>query len=31
MPKYRITAPTGETYEVTAPEGATQDQVMAYV
>lgn len=31
MPKYRITAPTGESYEVTAPDGATQDQVMAYV
>lgn len=30
MPKYRITAPTGETYEITAPEGASQDDVMAY-
>lgn len=31
MPKYRIKAPDGKTYEVTAPEGATQAQVLAYV
>jgi hypothetical protein len=31
MPKYRITAPDGKSYDVTAPEGATQEQVLAYV
>ena len=31
MPKFRITAPNGKSYEVTAPDGATQDQVMSYV
>ena len=31
MPKYRITAPNGKTYEVSAPDGASQDQVLAYV
>jgi hypothetical protein len=31
MPQYRITAPTGETYNVTAPDGASQDDVMKYV
>lgn len=30
MPTYRITGPDGGTYEVSAPEGATQDQVLAY-
>ncbi len=30
MAKYRITAPDGNTYEVTAPDDATQDQVLAY-
>lgn len=30
MPTYRITGPDGRTYEVSAPEGATQDQVLAY-
>lgn len=30
MSVYRVTTPTGEAYNVTAPEGATQDQVMAY-
>lgn len=30
MAKYRITAPDGDTYEVTAPDDATQDQVLAY-
>lgn len=31
MPTYVVTAPDGKEYEVTAPEGATQDQVLAYV
>jgi hypothetical protein len=31
MPKYRITSPDGRTYEVTAPDGASQADVMAYV
>jgi hypothetical protein len=31
MPKYRITAPDGKTYEVNAPDGASQDDVLAYV
>ncbi len=30
MPKYRITAPDGGTYEVNAPEGATEQEIMAY-
>lgn len=30
MPKYRITAPDGQTYEVTAPEGASEQDVLAY-
>ncbi len=30
MPKYRITDPSGQTYEVNAPEGASEDDVMAY-
>lgn len=30
MPTYEITAPDGEVYEVDAPEGATEAQVMAY-
>lgn len=30
MPKYRITGPDGNTYEVTAPEGATEQDVLAY-
>jgi len=30
LPKYRITSPDGRTFEVTAPEGATQDEVLAY-
>lgn len=29
--KYRVTAPNGKVYEVTAPEHATQDQVLSYV
>src|SRR5690606_20590001 len=31
MPKYRVTGPDGQTYDVTAPEGATEEEVMAYV
>lgn len=31
MPKYRVTGPDGATYEVTAPEGASESDVMAYV
>lgn len=30
MPDYEITSPSGERFIVTAPEGATQDQVLAY-
>lgn len=30
MPTYRITDPQGKSYDVTAPEGATQDEVLAY-
>lgn len=30
MPVYEITSPDGKTFEVTAPAGATQDQVIAY-
>lgn len=30
MPKYRITGPDGGTYEVNAPEGATEQDVLAY-
>ena len=30
MPKYRITSPDGKTFEITAPEGATQEQVIGY-
>ncbi len=30
MPKYRITGPDGGTYEVSAPEGASESDVMAY-
>lgn len=30
MPKYRITTPDGRKYVVTAPEGATQEEVLAY-
>lgn len=31
MARFEITAPDGRKFEVNAPEGATQDQVMAYV
>jgi hypothetical protein len=30
MPKYRITSPAGETFEVNAPDGASEADVMAY-
>jgi hypothetical protein len=30
VPVYRITAPDGNKFDVTAPEGATQEQVLAY-
>lgn len=30
MPRYKITAPDGNSYIVTAPDGATQDQVLGY-
>lgn len=30
MPTYRITSPDGQEFEVTAPEGASQDQVLEY-
>jgi hypothetical protein len=30
MPDYEITSPSGQKFVVTAPEGATQEQVMAY-
>lgn len=31
MPTYEITSPEGRKFQVTAPDGATQEQVMAYV
>jgi hypothetical protein len=30
MPVYEVTSPDGKTWEVNAPEGATQDQVLSY-
>lgn len=30
MPKYQVTAPSGEKFEVTAPDGASQADVLAY-
>lgn len=30
MPTYRITSPDGQAFEVTAPDGASQDQVLEY-
>jgi len=30
MPKYRITDPSGKTYEITAPDGATREDALAY-
>lgn len=30
MAKYRITSPDGQSYEITAPDDATEEQVMAY-
>ena len=31
MPKYEMTSPDGKVYEVTAPEGATKAEIVAYV
>lgn len=31
MGKFRITSPDGQTFEVTAPDGASQEEVMSYV
>lgn len=31
MPKFRVTSPDGRTFDVDAPEGATQDDAIAYV
>lgn len=31
MPKYRITTPDGKTYDVTAPDGASKEQVLAKI
>lgn len=30
MPNYEVTSPTGKKYRVTAPDGASQDEVLAY-
>lgn len=30
MPKYQITSPDGKNFEIEAPDGATEDQVLAY-
>lgn len=30
MAKYRITGPDGNQYDITAPDDATEDQVLAY-
>jgi hypothetical protein len=30
MPTYTVTAPDGKQYDITAPEGATQEQVLSY-
>lgn len=30
MPEFQITSPTGERFKITAPEGATQEQVLEY-
>jgi len=30
MPKYRVTSPDGQNFEINAPDGATQDQVMQF-
>ena len=29
MPKYNVTSPTGEKFVITAPEGATEEEVLA--
>lgn len=30
MPKFRVTSPDGKEYEINAPEGATEEQVLSY-
>jgi hypothetical protein len=30
MPRYEVTAPTGKRFEINAPEGATEQQILAY-
>lgn len=30
MGKYKVTSPDGQAYEITAPDGATNDEIMAY-
>lgn len=30
MPKYRVTSPDGQTFEITAPDGASMEEVQAY-
>jgi len=30
MPKYRVTDPNGKTFEITAPDGATEEEALAY-
>jgi len=30
MPRYEVTAPTGQRFEITAPEGATEQQILSY-
>lgn len=30
MPKYRVTSPDGKTFEVTAPDGASEQDIMSY-
>lgn len=30
MPAYQVTSPDGKTFEITAPDGASQEQVLAY-
>ena len=31
MPKFNVTSPDGTTYSVNAPEGATEDDAIAYI
>ena len=30
MPSYEVKSPDGDTYQITAPEGATEDDAMSY-